>query len=64
MSEFDELIDRLAKVQTKQELDAMRQEVGAIITTGGKANFDRLQGAFIKAKNRARYSRQRRLGEG
>lgn len=57
MDKFDELIGRLALVKTKQELDSMRPEVGAIITTGGEACFDRLQGAFIKAKNRAMFSR-------
>lgn len=56
-AEFDELITMLAEVTTKAELDGLRSEVGAIITTGGKANFDRLQKAFIKAKNRIRYSR-------
>lgn len=64
-AEVDELIARVKAASTKDELDALRPEVGKVLAAGGEDgfedNFKRLQGAFIKAKNRIRYGRQKAL---
>ncbi len=54
MSEQD-LLKRLASVQTMPELDAMRVEVAETMTSDGtRETFERVQQAFIKAKDRLR----------
>ncbi len=53
----DEMIAKLEKVQTKEQLDYLRPAVGAIISAYGKDNFDRLQSVFIRTRNRIRYGR-------
>lgn len=48
-----DVLTRIETVQTMPELDALRTEVVQAIHAGGTEEaFDRLQGAFIKAKNR------------
>ena len=50
-----ELLAKLKSVQTMPELDALRPDtVEAMQSDGTKETFDRVQGAFRKAKNRLR----------
>lgn len=50
-----ELLQKLAAVQTMPELDELRPEtVKAMTADGTQDTFDRVQGAFRKAKNRLR----------
>jgi hypothetical protein len=47
------IIEKLAKVQTMPELDALRKEtVTAMQSDGTRKTFESIQGAFRKAKNR------------
>lgn len=50
-----ELLTKLKDVQTMPDLDALRPDtVKAMQADGTKETFDRVQGAFRKAKNRLR----------
>lgn len=55
-----DLLKRLASVQTMPELDAMRMEVVTAMKAhegqpDAQEHFDRVQRAFIKAKNRLQH---------
>lgn len=50
-----EVLEKLSKVETMPELDALRVEtVKAMSSDGTAETFERVQKAFIKAKNRLR----------
>ena len=46
------IFNKLKHVKTMPELDALRGEVVAQMESGGRAEFEMAQKAFIKAKNR------------
>ena len=47
-----ELLDALRSVDTMPKLDDLRKETAKLMMADDKATFDRVQGAFRKAKNR------------
>jgi hypothetical protein len=50
-----DIIGRLKQVKTTPELDALRRETfEAMESDGSDETFERVQGEFIKAKNRLR----------
>lgn len=48
----DEVIGKIQSTTTMPELDALRTEAAEAMMSDGKETFDRVQGAFRKAKNR------------
>ena len=47
-----ELLENFRFADTMPKLDALRKETATAMMAGDKGTFDRVQGAFRKAKNR------------
>lgn len=51
---MNDIIQKLENVKTMPELDALRHETVKAMESGNKENFETIQNAFRKAKNRLR----------